>query len=202
MQDIVRVCLPGVAARSRSASAERGEESLLWVPELSASSIQLSGNTSLRRPTRLLSAPHTGQQLRRFVCVCVCVCVQISMSVYARVCEQRPLLHWNGFVRMWDSGWDRMRAGLINENVESQSRFFFFFFLHDRATFHWGGREWGVPQFGHGASIQPDRQRQAHHPHRGEGIYTQTHTQTNKHTHTDRQTNTHTHTPCSTYQVG
>lgn len=73
----VRVLLTGVAACSGLAPAEWGEKSLLWVLELSASSIQLSGNTSLCWPTRLLSAPHTGEQLCRFVCVheWLCVCV-------------------------------------------------------------------------------------------------------------------------------
>lgn len=68
MQDILCVCLTGAAACSRPAPAEWGEEGLLWVPELSASSVQLSGNTSLCWSPRLLTAPHTCQQLRRLVC--------------------------------------------------------------------------------------------------------------------------------------
>lgn len=71
LQPYVCVCLcaTGVAACCGPAPAEWGEKGLLWVSELSASSVQLFGNTSLRWPTRLLSASHTGQQLRRFVCV-------------------------------------------------------------------------------------------------------------------------------------
>lgn len=63
----VRLCVTGAAARRGLAPAERGEKSLLRVPERSAPSVQLPGNTSLRRPARLLAAPHAGQQLRRSV---------------------------------------------------------------------------------------------------------------------------------------
>lgn len=63
----VYVCVAGVVARSRPAPAERGKKSLLRILELPASSVQLSWNTGLRRPARLLAAPHTGKQLRRFV---------------------------------------------------------------------------------------------------------------------------------------
>lgn len=59
--------MTGAAARRRLAPVERGEKSLLRVPERSAPSVQLPGNTSLRRPARLLAAPHAGQQLRRYV---------------------------------------------------------------------------------------------------------------------------------------
>lgn len=63
----VRLCVTGAAARRGLAPAERGEKSLLRVPERSAPSVQLPGNTSLRRPARLLAAPHAGQQLCRCV---------------------------------------------------------------------------------------------------------------------------------------
>lgn len=61
------VCVPGVVARSRPAPAERGKKSLLRILELAAPPVQLSWNTGLRRPARLLAAPHAGKQLRRFV---------------------------------------------------------------------------------------------------------------------------------------
>lgn len=57
----------GAVARSRPAPAKRGKKGLLRVLELPASSVQLSWNTGLRRPARLLAAPDAGKQLRRFV---------------------------------------------------------------------------------------------------------------------------------------